>query len=67
MPYFVECLRDVYKCCRTILLIFKSFVYPLYDSMCLIYCGESLPEVELMIVIFNHSEELFLRVGFQKL
>jgi hypothetical protein len=26
MPYFVECLRDVYRCCRTVLLVFKSFI-----------------------------------------
>jgi hypothetical protein len=39
MPYFVQCLRDVWKCCRTVLLIFESFVYPLYDSMCQFYCG----------------------------
>jgi hypothetical protein len=42
---FERCL----KCCRTVLLFFKSFIYPLYNSMRLFYCGVPLPEAELMI------------------
>jgi hypothetical protein len=45
----MECLRDVEKCCGTVLLVFKSFIYPLYDTASLFYCGVPLPEVELMI------------------
>jgi hypothetical protein len=44
MPYFVECLRDVEKFFRTVLLIFKSLICPSYDSMFLLYCGMPLPE-----------------------
>jgi hypothetical protein len=51
MPYSVEG-------CRTVLLVFKSFIYP-YDSMCLFYCGVPLPESELMIGI----NPLFLTIG----
>jgi hypothetical protein len=36
-------------CCRTILLVFKGFVYPLYNSMCLFYCGMPLFEAKMMI------------------
>jgi hypothetical protein len=56
-------LRDVKKCYSSI-AVFKSFIYP-YDSMCLFYCGVSLPEAELMIgylsIIFNHLGGAFLR------
>jgi hypothetical protein len=30
------------------MFILKSFIYPLYNFMCLFYCGMPLPEAELM-------------------
>jgi hypothetical protein len=44
--------------CRTVLLVFNSLIYPLYDSMCLFYCGVPLSEHGEMLgyysFIFNH-------------
>jgi hypothetical protein len=63
MPYFVKCFRYVLEWCRTVLLVFKSFISLLNNSMHLLCCGVPLSEAELMSwynsVIFNHLEEPF--------
>jgi hypothetical protein len=52
VQYAILCrmLERCLKCCRTVLLVFKSFICPSYDSVCLFYCGGPLPEAELIIV-----------------
>jgi hypothetical protein len=42
---FKRCLKMLKKN----IAFFKSFMYPLYDSMRLLYCGVPLPESELII------------------
>jgi hypothetical protein len=53
MPCFVECSGDVKKCSRTILLVVKSFIYPLKYLMCLFYCGVPLPGTDLLAGYFK--------------
>jgi hypothetical protein len=51
VQYAILCpmLENCPRCCRRVLLVFKSFIYPSYDLECLFYSGMPLPEAEVMI------------------
>jgi hypothetical protein len=46
---FCRTLERCLKMLQKIIVCLKSFINPLYDSMCLLYCGVPLPETEIMI------------------